>query len=106
MRKWFDAYAGSRYFESKLMKKITVNFYSNGSPLALVTGFFPVLPGRGKLVWKDKQALEDKLKAPYKAPLPMTHYAESFETAFVVLAERCGVTATVETSGEWESFEE
>ena len=86
------------------MKTITVTFYKHGATLATATGCFPIIPGEARLEWKGKAALEAELIAPYSAPLPDTHFAESFERAFSAMADKCNLHHTVNTSGEWESF--
>ena len=88
------------------MKTVSIHFFEGGKELASATGRFPVLPGEAGLTWENKQALESRLKAPYKSPLPDSHFAESFERAFVTMAERCGLQARVDSTGEWESFVE
>jgi len=86
------------------MKKITITFSQAGREIGSVTGEFEGLPGPGRISWSGAEEIERHLSSPYKAPLPIDHYAETFQDAMLGLAAHHKWQADVKTSGAWKEY--
>lgn len=86
------------------MKKITITFTQAGREIGSAIGEFESLPGPGRLTWTGKDEIERHLSAPYKAPLPIDHYAETFQDAMLGIAGHHKWEALVTTTGEWTEY--
>ena len=86
------------------MKKISIAFRragcDTGEPLAVVTGFFEVLPGEGRIEWRGD--LEPHVGAVYAGVTKLTkHYAEMFQKAMEGIAAHSGLCVEVSEEGDW-----
>ena len=86
------------------MKKITITFIQAGRAIGSVAGEFEGLPGPGRLTWTGAEEIERHLSPPYKGPLPIDHYAETFQDAMLALATHHKWHTDVKTSGEWKEY--